>query len=322
MRDETLRNMLYKGHPPYCTCVECSKGRLTEKGTSDRTAIRREGGNKSFAGSRTKGAKKFSLFLLLLVCIAVVPYTGYLLYEHRINPLTGGAILLINISALLWNVSLLRKYRVGFGSLFAIFVFVALICSTVCAFAGMEPFAETKQRVIEFVGDIGLFRQPELDIKNVRFERGKLADEIVFLFSVSGTEKTIDGVVYTIEILGDGVVLGSTEISTVGGLPDFTPAAVLAQGPPIVRMLQDLDERYEGARTRRVEFRKRTSWEMVLEGKMFDYDWVKRTEEKLAELVDEENKWRVLRSGRSFSNSDIDRFCRRYVKISIRRGEG
>jgi hypothetical protein len=238
MRGETLRNMLYKGHPPYCTCVECTRRRPAKRRVSDGTAVRKGSGNKGFAGSRakvagTKAAKGFFLFVLILVCVAVVLYTGYLLYEHKINPPTGGAILLISISALIWNVSLLRKYRVGFGSLFASFVFVALICSTVCAFADIEPFAEAKQRVVEFVKDMDLFGQPELAITIVRFEQGKLADEIVFFLSVSETEKTVEGVIYTIEILGNGLILGSTDVSTVGDVPDFTPVLSLFRDHPL-----------------------------------------------------------------------------------------
>jgi hypothetical protein len=61
---------------------------------------------------------------------------------------------------------------------------------------------------------------------------------------------------------------------------------------------------------------------MVLEGKMFDYDWMKRTEEKLRQLVDEENRWKVARSGQSTPDLDLDRFSRRYVKISIRLEDG
>jgi hypothetical protein len=92
--------------------------------------------------------KKAFLILLVIVCIAVVVWTAYLLSTNQTDPVMGGIILVVDIGVLIWNISVLRAYRIGGGTVIAAFLIVALIAMTVSAFAGIEPFAGLKEEAI------------------------------------------------------------------------------------------------------------------------------------------------------------------------------
>ena len=113
-------------------------------------AIRRRGSSFSI---RRRGnsfsTKKAFLILLVIVCIAVVIWTAYLLFTKQTDPIMGGIILAVDIGVLFWNISVLRAYRTGSGTVVAVFLIVALIAMTVSAFAGVEPFAGLKDKVID-----------------------------------------------------------------------------------------------------------------------------------------------------------------------------
>lgn len=88
--------------------------------------------------------RKAFLVLLVLVCVAVAAWNAYLLFTDQVDTLTGWIILAVSIGVLIWNVSVLRAYRVRTGTVVAVLVVVALIAVAVAAFAGTEPFAEVK----------------------------------------------------------------------------------------------------------------------------------------------------------------------------------
>ena len=92
--------------------------------------------------------KKAFLILLVIVCIAVVVWTAYLLFTNQTDPIMGGVILAVDIGVLVWNISVLRAYRIRAGTVVAVFLIVALVVMTVSAFAGIEPFAGLKDKVI------------------------------------------------------------------------------------------------------------------------------------------------------------------------------
>ena len=95
--------------------------------------------------------RKFLLFILLLASLATIPYGGYLLYEHRIGLITGGVLLLADVAVLIWLASLLRRYRVPFGSFIAVLILTGLVCSAACAYGDVEPFAKVKDRITGFL---------------------------------------------------------------------------------------------------------------------------------------------------------------------------
>lgn len=102
--------------------------------------------------------RKTLLFLLVTTCSAAVPYTGYLLWQHRIGPIAGGAVLLIEVGVVIFIVSLLRKYRVGLRGLLCALVLSALVCSALSAFGGLGPFAGAKDKISAFFQGTSLLR--------------------------------------------------------------------------------------------------------------------------------------------------------------------
>mgnify|MGYP001035979384 CR=1 FL=1 len=98
--------------------------------------------------------KKAFLILLVIVCLAVAVWNGYLLFTKQTDRLIGWIILAVSIGVLFWNISVLRAYRVRAGTVVAAFLIVALIAMTISAFAGIEPFAGIKDSVVSRMGDI------------------------------------------------------------------------------------------------------------------------------------------------------------------------
>jgi len=100
--------------------------------------------------------KKTFLVLLLVACLAAVAWTGYLLFTDRIEPVVGIIVLIVNIGVLIWNISVLRSYRVGVGAIVSIFLIIALIGATIGAFAGVAPFSEIKDKIADYFGGSGI----------------------------------------------------------------------------------------------------------------------------------------------------------------------
>lgn len=102
--------------------------------------------------------KKALLILLVIVCLAVAAWNAYLLFTKQTEPSTGWVILAVSVGVLFWNISVLRAYRIGSGTVVAIFLIVALLGMTVSAFAGIEPFAGIKTRIVDgVVGSISRY---------------------------------------------------------------------------------------------------------------------------------------------------------------------
>jgi hypothetical protein len=91
--------------------------------------------------------KKVFLILLVVVCLAVATWNAYLLFTNQTEPLTGWIILAVSIGVLVWNISVLRAYRVRAGTVISIFIIIALIGMAVGAFAGIEPLATYAEKV-------------------------------------------------------------------------------------------------------------------------------------------------------------------------------
>lgn len=100
-------------------------------------------------GWHSYSMKKTFLILLVIACIAVVVWTAYLLFTNQTDPIMGGVILAVDIGVLVWNISVLRAYRIRPGTFVTVFLVVALIAMTTSAFAGIEPFAGIKNKMID-----------------------------------------------------------------------------------------------------------------------------------------------------------------------------
>lgn len=88
--------------------------------------------------------KRAFLIVLVMVCLAVVVWTAYLLFTHQTDSVLGGIILAVYIGVLFWNISVLRAYRIGTGSLVALFLVIAVIAAVVSGFAGIGPLADIR----------------------------------------------------------------------------------------------------------------------------------------------------------------------------------
>lgn len=97
--------------------------------------------------SRFSRRKSFLIFLLI-ACLVTLIYTGYLLFTHRTDPIIGTIILVADIGVLIWNISVLRKWKVGARTIVAIAVVIAVLGATTGAFADIKPFSTAKSEVV------------------------------------------------------------------------------------------------------------------------------------------------------------------------------
>jgi len=98
---------------------------------------------------------KIFLIFLLVACVVAIAYTGYLLFTHQTNWVVGAIVLTADIGVLIWNISVLRKYRVGVGAVISILVVIVLLGATISAFAGVEPFSDAKAEVVAWFQKVG-----------------------------------------------------------------------------------------------------------------------------------------------------------------------
>ena len=132
-------------HPKNCKCPECMYHH--DKKIAGRVArnLRRKPTDSEDSShySEREGTqmKKAFLILLVIVCLAVVVWTAYLLFTEQTDPIVGGIILAVNIGVLFWNISVLRAHGTGAGSVVALFLVIAGIAVVVSIFAGVGPLA-------------------------------------------------------------------------------------------------------------------------------------------------------------------------------------
>jgi len=93
-------------------------------------------------------ARKAFLIFLLIACLAAAVWAGYLLFTNRTDPVIGTIIFVADIGVLIWNISVLRKWSVGTGTIVAIAVVIALLGGTIGAFAGIKPFSTVKNGLV------------------------------------------------------------------------------------------------------------------------------------------------------------------------------
>jgi len=277
--------------------------------------------------------RKFLLVILLLASLATIPYGGYLLYEHRIGLITGGVLLLADVAALIWLASLLRRYWVPFGSFIAVFLLTGLVCSAACAYGGVEPFAGMKGKVASLASNLSnlLPTKVPFKVQIVGFQR--LSNDHVVLYplvkDVDKDHLPEEGQQYRVLITDGGRTLAeATATITRYGSVLLSSGKIPVKGIAVQKMLSDLDAKYEEAKREYDIFVTEStleSWRKaakVLIGQESygaSVEWAEKAEAKAKKLEAECNKWDHLRNGRSCTDgSDIDSFCRKYLKISIK----
>ena len=91
--------------------------------------------------------RKAFLIFLLIACLAATVWAGYLLFTNRTDPVVGTIIFGANIGVLIWNISVLRKWRVGARTIVAIAMVITFLGATTGAFAGVKPFSDAKDKL-------------------------------------------------------------------------------------------------------------------------------------------------------------------------------
>ena len=99
-------------------------------------------------------ARIFVVFLLV-ACVVATAYTGYLLFTHQTNWIVGAIVFAADIGVLFWNISAFRKWRIGARTLVPIFLVIAFLGATACAFGGVAPFSSAKNEVVSWFQNIG-----------------------------------------------------------------------------------------------------------------------------------------------------------------------
>jgi serine protease Do len=121
--------------------------------------------------SRFMKIRKLFLSLLVIAGLGLVTWTGYLLFTHESDPISGTVTLLLEIGFLIWIISVLRsrKYK-RIKPSFKLVFFSVVGITLVCAFAGIEPLATYKDtslnvittqagKVAEFLKETGPARE-------------------------------------------------------------------------------------------------------------------------------------------------------------------
>ncbi len=131
---------------------------------------------------------KLFLRLLVLVCFLVAGWTAYLLLTHQTTPVIGWLVLVVDIGVLVWNLSVLRKYRISFGSVILTGIILTVLLGTGTAFAGIEPMASYKDKVAVFfetsASSQSTQESPEPEIKLV--SRGREVGDVMGFYTSSG----------------------------------------------------------------------------------------------------------------------------------------
>lgn len=130
--------------------------------------------------------KKLFLDLLVVVCLGVAVWSGYVLFTHQTSPIWGTVILLVDIGVLTWNISVLRNRRWKWRNPKFKWVFLSiLIILTVCAFGGVQPLSTYKDNAVSMVkeGIVKLTNLAGTDSYDIKILPGQL--EVVEDWAIS-----------------------------------------------------------------------------------------------------------------------------------------
>ena len=98
--------------------------------------------------------KKLLLDLLVIVCLSVTIWNGYLLFTYKLDHLWGVAIFLVSAGVLIWNIKIIRNTNWKYKSPKFKWVFlIAIGILFVCAFGGIQPLSNIKDGAINAITD-------------------------------------------------------------------------------------------------------------------------------------------------------------------------
>jgi len=102
------------------------------------------------------------LTILLVACIFTIAWTVKQIFTNHISRSAAIILILTAVGVLIWNILLLHRYKVTGGIVFALFIVIAVISSTTFAFAGVEPFASLKQKLVTSATSSSIQAGPQL----------------------------------------------------------------------------------------------------------------------------------------------------------------
>ena len=100
--------------------------------------------------------RKLFLDLLVIVCLIVAGWVGYqLFFSHKLEPVMGSIIFIVDIGVLIWNIAVLRNhyYKRMYPSFKMVFLSL-LVISIILAFAGVQPLSSYKGLVVDRVASV------------------------------------------------------------------------------------------------------------------------------------------------------------------------
>jgi len=98
---------------------------------------------------------KLLLCLLAIAGLGITAWTGYRLFTHQIDSLTGILIFLTEIGLLIWIIRVLRSPRFRLKKPSFNLVFWSLVAiALACAFVGIEPMSSAKSRATSYAGQV------------------------------------------------------------------------------------------------------------------------------------------------------------------------
>ena len=100
--------------------------------------------------SRFMKIRKLFLNLLVIAGLGLVTWTGYLLFTHQTDTISGTVTLLLEVGFLIWIISVLRspKYK-RIKPSFKLTTFSVIAILLIFTFAGIQPLAGYKDNLIE-----------------------------------------------------------------------------------------------------------------------------------------------------------------------------
>jgi hypothetical protein len=97
---------------------------------------------------------KLLLAVPAIICLAAVIWAGYQLYSQKIGQITCILLVFAAIAVLIWNISLVFRYRVGYAVTLTIFTVTILLAVATCAFTDIEPLASAKDSISNWFNNL------------------------------------------------------------------------------------------------------------------------------------------------------------------------
>lgn len=138
--DDTLRNVLYGGHPPACNCAECTKRRLKtyRKGSRRKQAV----------GRFWRTLPKALILVFVLAVAAIVVVTVCQFITGDLNLLSVALFSASGLAMAIWGLRTMSRYRVSFTRFFIVLLVSFIFVMVSIVYLGIRSPVDVKDNVI------------------------------------------------------------------------------------------------------------------------------------------------------------------------------